>query len=139
VEGSHYEPGSVKILPCEPRDLEQSWEYFRRADLHRLSTPDATSFVIMKRARIHRAYSFDHHFALASFGLCHSLNENGAPAADEDGTYWFAVVRQLSFALQCDIRTRTKLQRSLDSAGRIFYVSRGPVAGSSNLRCLEVR
>jgi predicted nucleic acid-binding protein len=73
-------------------DLEQSWEYFRRAGLHQLSTADATSFVIMKRARIHRAYSFDHHFALASFRLCHSLNENGAPAADEDGTYWFAVV-----------------------------------------------
>jgi predicted nucleic acid-binding protein len=57
------------------RDLEQSWEYFRRADLHKLSTADATSFEIMKRARIHRAYSFDHHFALASFRLCHSLNE----------------------------------------------------------------
>jgi hypothetical protein len=83
----------------------------------------------MKRARIHRAYSFDHHFALASFRLCHSLNENGAPAADEDGTYCFAVVRQFSFALQCDIRTRTKLQRSLDSAGHIFYVSPGPSRG----------
>jgi uncharacterized protein len=24
-----YEPGTVKILPCELRDLQQSWEYFR--------------------------------------------------------------------------------------------------------------
>jgi predicted nucleic acid-binding protein len=37
-----YRPGTVKILPCEPRDLEQSWEYFRRADLYKLSAVDAT-------------------------------------------------------------------------------------------------
>jgi len=64
-----YKPGSVRILPCELRDLEQSWEYFRRRDLQRLSAVDATSFVIMKRARIRRAYTFDHHFAIAGFSL----------------------------------------------------------------------
>jgi predicted nucleic acid-binding protein len=63
-------PGATKILPCELRDLEQSWEYFRRADLHKqLSAVDATSFVIMKRARIRLAYTFDHHFAVAGFRL----------------------------------------------------------------------
>jgi len=66
---SLYEPGTVKILPCDLRDLEQSWEYFRRADLHKLSAVDATSFVIMKRARIRLAYTFDHHFAAAGFRL----------------------------------------------------------------------
>lgn len=60
-------PGTVKILPCELRDLDQSWEYLRRADLHKLSAVDATSFAIMKRARIHRAYTFDHHFMVAGF------------------------------------------------------------------------
>jgi uncharacterized protein len=64
-----YKPGSVRILPCELRDLEQSWEYFRRRDLQKLSAVDATSFVIMKRARIRRAYTFDHHFAIAGFSL----------------------------------------------------------------------
>jgi uncharacterized protein len=64
-----YKTRSVKILACELRDLEQSWEYFRRADLHRLSAVDATSFVIMKRARIRLAYTFDHHFAVAGFRL----------------------------------------------------------------------
>jgi uncharacterized protein len=64
-----YKPGSIKILACELRDLEQSWEYFRRANLHKLSAVDATSFAIMKRARIHRAYTFDHHFAVAGFRL----------------------------------------------------------------------
>ena len=64
-----YKPAAVKILPCELRDLDQSWEYFRRADLHKLSAVDATSFVIMKRARIHRAYTFDRHFVVAGFRL----------------------------------------------------------------------
>ena len=66
---SIYKPGTVKILPCELRDLEQSWDYFRRNDLHKLSAVDATSFVIMKRARIGRAFAFDHHFAVAGFKL----------------------------------------------------------------------
>jgi predicted nucleic acid-binding protein len=61
--------GTVKILPCELRDLEQSWDYFRRADLHKLSAVDATSFVIMKRARIRLAYAFDHHFAAIGFRM----------------------------------------------------------------------
>ncbi len=68
-KGSIYAPGTVKILPCELCDLEQSWEYFRRADLHKLSAVDATSFVIMKRARILRAFAFDHHFAVAGYRL----------------------------------------------------------------------
>jgi predicted nucleic acid-binding protein len=64
---SMYRARIVKILPCEPRDLEQSWEYFRRLDLHRLSAVDATSFAIMKRAGIRLAYTFDHHFAVIGY------------------------------------------------------------------------
>jgi predicted nucleic acid-binding protein len=66
---SIYEPDVVRILVCELRDLEQSWEYFRRADLHKLSAVDATSFAIMKRARIRAAFTFDHHFAAVGFRL----------------------------------------------------------------------
>src|SRR5580700_9717193 len=61
--------GTLEILPCELRDLQRSWEYFRRSDLHKLSAVDATSFVIMKRARIRLAYTFDHHFAVVGFRL----------------------------------------------------------------------
>lgn len=64
---SIYERGTVKVLPCELRDLEQSWEYFRRHDLHKLSAVDATSFAIMKRARVRLAFTFDHHFSVAGF------------------------------------------------------------------------
>ena len=62
-------PGVLEILPCELRDLQRSWEYFRRSDLHKLSAVDATSFVIMKRARIRLAYTFDHHFAVVGFRM----------------------------------------------------------------------
>jgi predicted nucleic acid-binding protein len=62
-------PGTARILACELGDLEQSWDYFRRADLHKLSAVDATSFAIMKRARIRIAYTFDHHFATVGFRL----------------------------------------------------------------------
>jgi predicted nucleic acid-binding protein len=61
--------GTIRVLPCDLRDLEQSWEYFRRADLHKLSAVDATSFAIMKCARIRTAYTFDHHFAAVGFRL----------------------------------------------------------------------
>lgn len=66
---SIHQPGAVTILPCELRDLAQSWVYFRRADLNKLSAVDATSFVIMKRQRIRLAFAFDHHFAVAGFRL----------------------------------------------------------------------
>jgi uncharacterized protein len=65
---SIYERGAVKILPCELRDLQACWEYFRM-DLRKLSAVDAASFAIMKRARIRVAFTFDHHFAAAGFRL----------------------------------------------------------------------
>lgn len=66
---SIYRSGMIKMLPCELRDLEQSWEYFRRADLHKLSAVDATSFAIMRRTQIRTAYTFDHRFTAAGFRL----------------------------------------------------------------------
>jgi predicted nucleic acid-binding protein len=66
---SIYRPGTVKILPCTLGDLEQSWAYFRRTDLHKLSAVDATSFAIMRRAEIRLAFAFDRHFPAAGFRL----------------------------------------------------------------------
>jgi len=59
-------PGKV-VLTLELRDLDASWDYFRRSDLRKLSAVDATSFVIMNRARIRIAFAFDHHFVAAGF------------------------------------------------------------------------
>ena len=69
LEAQRYDQRRCGILPCELRDLEQSWQYFRRADLHKLSAVDATSFAIMKRARIRLAYTFDYHFSVVGFRL----------------------------------------------------------------------
>lgn len=66
---SIYDTGTVKIQPCNLKDLEQSWKYFKRSDLHKLSAVDATSFVIMERIGIRLAFTFDHHFAVAGFRL----------------------------------------------------------------------
>lgn len=64
-----YRPVTVKILACELRDLQQSWEYFKRQSLHKLSAVDATSFAIMKRTGIKLAFTFDHHFATVGFRM----------------------------------------------------------------------
>jgi predicted nucleic acid-binding protein len=66
---SIYQTGTVKLIPCSLKDLEQAWEYFRRTDLHKLSAVDATSFVIMERAGIRLAFTFDHHFSVVGFRL----------------------------------------------------------------------
>ena len=66
---SIYKTVRVRILACELRDLEGSWAYFQRPDLYKLSAVDATSFAIMRRARIRLAYTFDQHFAAAGFRL----------------------------------------------------------------------
>lgn len=60
-------PSLVELLACELSDLEKSWQYFQRVDLHKLSAVDATSFAIMNRARIKVAFTFDHHFSTAGF------------------------------------------------------------------------
>jgi predicted nucleic acid-binding protein len=66
---SIYETSRLRILPCSLTDLEQSWDYFRRTDLHKLSAVDATSFAIMNRTKIRVAFSFDRHFSVVGFRL----------------------------------------------------------------------
>lgn len=59
----------LRMLECAATDLERAWAWFRRKDLHRLSAVDAVSFVLMSRAKIRLAFTFDHHFAAAGFRL----------------------------------------------------------------------
>jgi predicted nucleic acid-binding protein len=56
-----------RLLEFGARELTASWSFFERRDLHKLSAVDATSFVVMKRERIRRAFTFDHHFAKVGF------------------------------------------------------------------------
>lgn len=59
----------LKLLPVTTRDLERSWTYFERPDLHKLSAVDAISFVLMAERRIRVAFAFDSHFATAGFRM----------------------------------------------------------------------
>ena len=56
-----------KVLECTARDVEASWVWFRRRDLHKLSAVDATSFTLMRRKKIHATFAFDQHFAQTGF------------------------------------------------------------------------
>jgi uncharacterized protein len=58
---------SLSVLECTSADLERAWPYFARTDLHKLSAVDASSFAIMEREGIRRAFAFDHHFAAVGF------------------------------------------------------------------------
>ncbi len=58
-----------RVLICSAADMKKAWSYFGRADLHKLSAIDATSFVIMSRMSIRTAFTFDHHFATVGFRM----------------------------------------------------------------------
>src|SRR5689334_12415054 len=60
---------SLRILTVTPANLEEAWPFFQRRDLHKLSSVDATSFVLMSHEKIRTAFTFDHHFAMAGFRL----------------------------------------------------------------------
>jgi predicted nucleic acid-binding protein len=63
------ELADLKVLECTLADLERAWPYFEQPELHKLSAVDATSFAIMKREKLRRAFAFDHHFAMIGFQL----------------------------------------------------------------------
>lgn len=64
-----YEMAGLHILDCTASDLRDAWAYLERKDLHKLSAVDATSFSLMRKHGIKRAFAFDHHFASVGFLL----------------------------------------------------------------------
>ena len=61
--------GGLTMLGCSAAEVELAWKYFTRRDLHKLSAVDATSFVLMTKQGIRKAFSFDHHFASVGFQI----------------------------------------------------------------------
>jgi predicted nucleic acid-binding protein len=60
---------SLRVLrPAEAEEVAALAEFERFAD-QRVSYTDALSFVLMRRRRMHEAFSFDRHFVLAGFVL----------------------------------------------------------------------
>ena len=60
---------NFSVLVCTEADMRDAWQYYTRRDLHKLSAIDATSFVLMSKHGIGRAFSFDHHFASVGFSM----------------------------------------------------------------------
>lgn len=56
-----------RTLECTRADMGHAWSYFKRAELHKLSAVDATSFALMTRYKIRVAFTFDRHFSIAGF------------------------------------------------------------------------
>lgn len=59
----------LKVLPATVKDLDQTWPYSERPDLHKLSAVDAVSFVLTAQRRIRVAFAFDSHVATAGFRM----------------------------------------------------------------------
>ncbi len=59
----------IRLIDCSGKDLRESWVWFERRDLHKLSSVDATSFALMTRHKIRAVFAFDHHFAQAGFTM----------------------------------------------------------------------
>jgi len=57
----------LQVLGCSSEELAEAHRFFDRRDFHKLSLVDATSFVLMKRHKIRRAFAFDVHFGVAGF------------------------------------------------------------------------
>lgn len=68
-KGSLSKVEGLTMLEPQAAEIERAFDYFQRADLHKLSAVDATSFVLMKREKIRVAFSYDHHFATVGFRL----------------------------------------------------------------------
>ncbi|MBI4584672.1 MAG: PIN domain-containing protein [Planctomycetes bacterium] len=57
------------VWECPLIVLKESWKWFDRKDLHKLSAVDATSFTLMIRNKVKRAFTFDAHFSTAGFQI----------------------------------------------------------------------
>ncbi len=58
-----------ELWECPSEVLQDAWRRFEGRRFHRLSVVDATSFVLMERHGIRRAFTFDTRFAEAGFLL----------------------------------------------------------------------
>ena len=59
----------LAVLDCTAADLAAAWPWLERRDLRKLGLVDATSFVLMKKHKLRRVFTFDAHFAVAGFNV----------------------------------------------------------------------
>jgi uncharacterized protein len=58
---------SVQLIHIDETLFRKGWLYFQQYDDKDYSLTDCLSFVVMQDLEIHKAFTFDHHFAQAGF------------------------------------------------------------------------
>lgn len=59
--------GGIKLIDVSSEDREAAWDYFKKHRDKKYSFTDCTSFCLMKRLGIEKAFSFDKNFIQAGF------------------------------------------------------------------------
>ena len=62
-----YSGEGINIIKVSPEDEKNSWKLFKKLDGKGISMVDCTSFVVMKRLKIKKAFAFDSDFKKAGF------------------------------------------------------------------------
>lgn len=64
-----YSGNGIRIVKITPEDEKKSWIIFKKLNGRGISMVDCTSFVVMKRLKIEKAFAFDADFIKAGFEL----------------------------------------------------------------------
>lgn len=65
--GREIQTGGIEIVQVDETIQKEAWEIFEQYQDKDFSFTDCTSFVVMKRARIKLAFTFDRHFQQYGF------------------------------------------------------------------------
>jgi len=57
----------VEIIDVKDEDRLKAWEIFKKYEDKELSFTDCTSFAIMEKMKLHKAFTFDEHFKKVGF------------------------------------------------------------------------
>ena len=59
--------GLIRWISCGPEDWRTATRWLRKYSDQRINFTDALSFTLMRRLKIHEAFTFDRHFSVAGF------------------------------------------------------------------------
>lgn len=59
----------VNIMDVKDEDRLKAWDFFKKYKDKELSFTDCTSFAIMEKSRLHKAFTFDEHFKKVGFEI----------------------------------------------------------------------
>lgn len=61
--------GIVEIINIAEENIVRAWEIFKKYEDKELSFTDCTSFAIMEKMKLHKAFTFDEHFKKVGFEI----------------------------------------------------------------------